>query len=159
VKACAALAHENVARLHHLPAELLQAQPFRFRIAAVAGTAACFFVCHGASSLCVDTGDLDFGVPLAVALGAHVVLAAFELDDANLAGPVAADHLAFHRTAFQVYGAPTDTLSPSASSSNLVEHDFVTRLGVEQFQANDLALCHPVLLATARENRKHIPYS
>jgi len=46
MKMCAALPHQNVASHHCLAAKPLDAQPFRFRIAAVPGTAACLFVCH-----------------------------------------------------------------------------------------------------------------
>src|SRR5918999_1583509 len=44
-----ALAHEDVARHHHLAPELFHAEPLRLRIAAVARRAACLFVCHGSN--------------------------------------------------------------------------------------------------------------
>ena len=47
MKLGATLAHDDVAGQHHLTAKALDAQPFGFGVAAVAGTAACFFVCHG----------------------------------------------------------------------------------------------------------------
>src|SRR5262245_3473386 len=43
----AALAHEDAAREHALPAELLHAEPFRIRVAAVLGRGLAFFVRHG----------------------------------------------------------------------------------------------------------------
>ncbi len=45
----AALTDQNVAREHILTAELLDAQSLGMRIAAVASTAASFFVCHVSS--------------------------------------------------------------------------------------------------------------
>src|SRR5512143_4071262 len=46
MKLSAALTHDDVACEYCLTAELLQTQPLRMRIATVAGTTACFFVCH-----------------------------------------------------------------------------------------------------------------
>src|SRR5690349_15048401 len=43
----AALAHQDVAGDDALAAELLEAEALGLRIAAVTGTAACFFMCHG----------------------------------------------------------------------------------------------------------------
>jgi hypothetical protein len=44
--ACAALAHENGARIDELTAEALYAQPLTVRIAAVCRGAAAFLMCH-----------------------------------------------------------------------------------------------------------------
>ncbi|SOR27522.1 protein of unknown function [Methylorubrum extorquens] len=56
----AALAHDDVARNHGLGAELLDAEAPAGGVAAVAGRAACFFVCHGIAPefcwICVRTG-------------------------------------------------------------------------------------------------------
>src|SRR5262245_66126506 len=45
----AALAHDDVAGRHDLAAEALHAQALARRVAAVAGAAACFLVCHSAT--------------------------------------------------------------------------------------------------------------
>src|SRR3954447_18290042 len=42
----AALAHDDVAGAHGLAAELLYAEALAFAVAAVAGRAACFLMCH-----------------------------------------------------------------------------------------------------------------
>src|SRR6476659_2642654 len=42
----AALTHDDVAGAHGLAAELLHAEPLALTVAAVAGRAACFLMCH-----------------------------------------------------------------------------------------------------------------
>ena len=44
------LAHDNVSSNHVLAAKFLHAESFRLRIATVAGTAACFLMCHAFST-------------------------------------------------------------------------------------------------------------
>src|SRR5256885_12599108 len=44
-----ALANDDAARGYDLPAVALDAETLCFRVAAVAGTAACFLMCHGSS--------------------------------------------------------------------------------------------------------------
>src|SRR6185503_15091304 len=79
----AALANEDRARVDELAAEGLEAQALALGIAAVAGRAACFLVCHGVWSLS-DGVHTDFRVVLAMALGLLVVLAAAHLEDLHL---------------------------------------------------------------------------
>src|SRR6266853_4975652 len=57
----AALAHDDRAAGHQLPAEGLHAQPLRIRIAPVLGTAESFFMCHGFTFVLVlnDLRNLD----------------------------------------------------------------------------------------------------
>jgi hypothetical protein len=56
----AALAHEDVARNHLLATGLLQTEPLGLRVAAVAGTAAGFLVCH-VEFLVLDARNADIG--------------------------------------------------------------------------------------------------
>ena len=84
----AALTDQDVAREHILAAEFLDAQTLGMRIAAVASTAACFFVCHVRYLLELllsdDRRDLHIGVGLPMVLLALVMLAAAKLDDRTL---------------------------------------------------------------------------
>src|SRR5258708_12426597 len=82
----AALADQTLAREHILNAELLDAQSLGMRIAAVASTAASFFVCHISSLrlLSDDRSDLHIGIGLPMGLLALVMLAAAKLHDSHL---------------------------------------------------------------------------
>src|ERR1700689_748183 len=82
----AALTDQNIAREHILTAELLDAQSLGMRVAAVARTAASFFVCHIISLrlLSDDRSDLHIGIGLPMGLLALVMLAAAKLDDSHL---------------------------------------------------------------------------
>src|SRR5208283_5335161 len=60
-----ALANQNIAGQDILAAELLDAQSLGVRVAAIASTAAGFFVCHLKSpDLCNDRRDLHIGIGL-----------------------------------------------------------------------------------------------
>src|SRR5689334_615461 len=52
----AALAHQNLAARHQLPAEPLDAQSLGIRIAPVARTAYAFLMCHDSSSISLESG-------------------------------------------------------------------------------------------------------
>ena len=47
VKPTPSLSYNYVACKHLFPTKFFDAQPFGDRVAAVSGTAACFFMCHG----------------------------------------------------------------------------------------------------------------
>src|SRR6185312_8189235 len=88
----AALAHEDGPRVHQLSAEGLEAEALALGIAAVAGRAACFLVCHVVSLWLGDGVHTDLRVVLPMALGLLVVLAAAQLEDLHLrAAPVGDD--------------------------------------------------------------------
>src|SRR5688500_3871516 len=90
MEARAALANEDRSRVDELAAEGLQAQALALGVAAVAGRAACFLVCHLGSL--DDRIHTDFRVVLAMPLGLLVMLAAAHLEDADLlAAPVGDD--------------------------------------------------------------------
>src|SRR5690606_39030847 len=100
----AALADDDVAGLDGLAAVHLHAQVLRVGVAAVARGAYALFMCHDCVSLLAatgDAGDLDFGVVLPVAHLLAMVLAAAELDDANLVGAAVADDLRRHGGALE----------------------------------------------------------
>src|SRR5580700_1282517 len=64
----AALANQDIAGEHIFTAEFLHAQTLGVRVAAVAGTAACFFVCH--ESLLTLSDDLrDFHIGIGLPMG------------------------------------------------------------------------------------------
>src|ERR1700691_6110431 len=65
----AALANQDIAGEHIFTAELLHTQTLRVRVAAVASTAACFFVCHeGLLTLSDDLRDFHIGIGLPMGL-------------------------------------------------------------------------------------------
>src|SRR5688572_6434803 len=86
VELAAALPHDDVPRNHVLAAEVLDAEALGGRVAAVAGTATCFLMCHVRySGLCAENlRDLDLRVVLPMTLFLVVMLAAAMLDDADL---------------------------------------------------------------------------
>src|SRR5690606_33937263 len=117
------------------------------------------FLCAmaGASSG-ADAGDFHVGVPLPVTLPAQVVLPTPELDDADLAAAIVRDHLPGDLAALHV-GRADGHVVAVRHQQYLVENHFVAGVGVEQLETYHLAFRHPVLLATAGENRKHNPHS
>src|ERR1700683_5497711 len=81
----AALENQDITGEHIFTAELLHTQTLRVRVAAVAGTAACFFVCHeGLLTLSDDRRDFHIGIRLPMGLLTLVVLAAAKFDDPHL---------------------------------------------------------------------------
>ena len=103
----AALADDDVAGDDALAAVLLDAAVLRVAVAAVAGGADAFFMCHGVeSSGDCDAGDADFGEALAMALLARVVLAALLLEYDDLVAAAVLDDLGGDRGAGE--GGDTD---------------------------------------------------
>src|SRR5205814_3267895 len=80
VQGRADLAHEDVAGQHRGAGVDFHAAALRVRASAVAGGSCAFFVGHRLL-LDLDTGDLELGIGLAVALLAAVILAAAKLED------------------------------------------------------------------------------
>ena len=90
VKGGTALANNDVAGDNPLPTVALYAKAFRFRVATVADTAACFFVCHESVSFRSGRGaagygvDPDLGVVLTMTLMLLVMLATTHFEDRDL---------------------------------------------------------------------------
>src|SRR3546814_10427768 len=92
-----------------------------------------------------DAGDLDFGVVLPFAHLLAMVLAAAELDDADLVGATVADDFRGHAGALERV-ADLDAVA-IAEHEHVVERDLVAGLVLaEQLDAERLALHHAVLL-------------
>src|SRR5690606_13154204 len=101
-----------------------------------------------------DAGDLDFGVVLPVTHALHVVLAAAELDDADLL--VAAVALDGSRDLGAVHRRRADgDLVAIAQQEDLPEFDGAARLCVQLLHAEGLALHHAVLLAAGDDDCVH----
>src|SRR5215472_468057 len=107
MKLGAALAQDDVARQHDLAAEALHAQALAGAVAPVAGTAACFLMCHGSCSLGLrrlgavgqDLVDPHHRELLAMAALAPVVMAPALLEDDDLVGLALLEQRAGHRGA------------------------------------------------------------
>src|SRR5690606_15407710 len=145
----AALADDDVAGLDGLAAVHLHAEVLRVGVAAVARGTYALFVCHGCFSLLLrttgDAGDLDFGVVLPVAHLLAMVLAAAELDDADLVGAAVADDLGGDAGALERV-ADLDAVAV-AEHEHVVERDLLAGLVLaEQLDAERLAFHHAVLL-------------
>src|SRR5690606_1662258 len=116
----------------------LHAQVLRVGVAAVARGTYALLVCHDCFSLLavagtVDSGDLDFGVVLAMPLPLHVVLAAAELDDAHLVGAAVADDLGGDAGALERV-AELDAVAV-AQHQDVVEGDLAAGIGLELLDA------------------------
>src|SRR5690606_29742654 len=127
--------------------------------AAVARGTYALLVCHDCFSLLavagtVDSGDLDFGVVLAMPLPLHVVLAAAELDDAHLVGAAVADDLRGDARALERV-ADLDAVAV-AEHQDVVEGDLAAGLGLELLDAERLALRHAVLLPAGDQYCVHV---
>src|SRR5690606_38693897 len=153
----AALADDDVAGLDGLAAVHLHAEVLRVGVAAVAGRTTSLLVCHDCFSLLAatgDAGDLDFGVVLPVSHLLAMVLAAAELDDADLVGAAVADDLRGDGGALERV-ADLDAVAV-AEHEHVVERDLVAGLVLaEQLDAERLALHHAVLLAAGDQNCVH----
>src|SRR5699024_6402894 len=102
----------------------------------------------------LDSGDLDFGVMLTVTHLLHVVLAALELDDANLVATAVGEHLGGDLSAFDVRG-PDAHIVAFANHQNLVDLDAGALLGVQLLDAQNVAFSGPVLFAAGGKYRVH----
>ena len=149
----AALADENVAGRDFFTAEPFHAEPLRLRVASVAGTTACFFMCHSILSS-FDPGDLDPGIVLPVPGLAAVVLAALEFDDADLVAPAVLEHCCGDGGPFDNGGADFDGIT-IAQHQDFGKFDFVTRRGINALDVELVALADPVLLAAGFNNVVH----
>src|SRR5690606_30701780 len=154
----AALADVEVAGFDRLATIDLHAEVLRVGVAAVARGTYALLMCHGCFSLLLvatgDAGDLDFGVMLPVAHLLAMVLAAAELDDADLVGAAVADDLRGDGGALERV-ADLDAVAV-AQHEHVVERDLVAGLVLaEQLDAERLALHHAVLLTAGDQNCVH----
>src|SRR5215469_4559868 len=99
----------------------------------------------------VDARDLDFGEMLTMSLLTLVVLAAAELDDADLVGAAMLAHGGAHGGAGHDRGADGDGFT-GADQQHLVELHAGAFFGVQQLHAQDVALLYAVLLATGLDD-------
>src|SRR3546814_7496867 len=112
-------------------------------------------MCHGCFSLLLvatgDAGDLDFGVVLPVAHLLAMVLAAAELDDADLVGATLADDFRGHAGALE---RVADLAAVAiAAHETVVARDLVAGLVLrEQPAAERLPLHHAGLLNAVAQN-------
>lgn len=154
----AALAHDDIAGVHLLAAVEFDAETFRLGIAAVTGAAACFLVCHVGMprySTDVDTGNLNLGVVLPMAGTAPVILAAAHLKDKNFViAPGGFDGAGNFATGDE-RRAQQRRLLIAANHEHAVEFHRGAGLDLELLAANQIALTHPVLLATGLNHRVH----
>src|SRR5690606_16441098 len=125
--------------------------------AAVARGTYALFMCHDCVSLLAATGnagDLDFGVVLPVAHLLAMVLAAAELDDADLVGAAVADDLRGDGSALERV-AELDAVA-IAQHQDVVELDFAAGFVLaEQLDAKRLAFHHAVLLTAGDHDCVH----
>src|SRR5690606_32660291 len=153
----AALTDDDVAGLDGLATVHLDAEVLRVGVAAVARGTYALFVCHDCVSLLlVATGDAGapaFGVVLTETHQLAVVLAAAELDDADLVRTAVADHLGGDAGALERI-AELHALAV-AQHQDVVELDLAAGFGFEQFDAQGLALHHAVLLTAGDNNCVH----
>src|SRR5690606_19863403 len=156
----AALADDDVAGLDGLAAVHLHAEVLRIGVAAVARGTYALLVCHGGFSLLLvatgDAGDLDFGVVLPVPHLLLVVLAAAELDDADLVGAAVADDLGGDRGALERV-ADLDAIGV-AEHQDVAEGDLVADFRGQELDAQRLAFHHPVLLAASYHDCVHVRF-
>src|SRR5690606_36809105 len=126
----AALADDDVAGLDGLAAVHVHAEVLRVGVAAVARGTYALFVCHDCVSCLLlaagDAGDLDFGVVLPVAHLLAMVLAAAELDDADLVRAAVAEDLGGDGGALERV-AHLDAVGV-AEHQDVVEGDFLAGL-------------------------------
>src|SRR6478672_4894281 len=153
----ATLADDDVAGFDRLATIDLHAEVLRVGVATVARGTYALFMCHGCSPLLLvatgDAGDLDFGVVLPVAHLLAMVLAATELDDADLVGAAVADDLGADGGALQRI-ADLDAVG-IAEHQDVVEGELAAGFGFEQLDAERLTLHHAVLLTAGDQNCVH----
>src|SRR5215469_8806592 len=99
----------------------------------------------------VDARDLDFGEMLTMSLLLLVVLAAAELDDADLVGTAVLAHGGTDSGTGHGRGTNGDRLT-SAHQEDLVEGEGCAFVGVQQLHAQDVALLNAVLLAAGLDD-------
>jgi len=157
----AALADDDAARLDVLTAKVLDAETFGLLIAAVAGAAACFFVCHDAyplESACRDAGNHQLGVPLAVALTLQMMLAAAELDDVDFLATAVALNGGCHLAAFDIRRADLDAVA-FADHEDFVQVHRGALVALDLFDAQRGPFGHPVLFSTGLNHGVHVAVS
>src|SRR5690606_20292052 len=157
----AALADDDVAGLDGLAAVHLHAEVLRVGVAAVARGTYALLVCHDCVSCLLlvaggDAGDLDFGVVLPMPHLLLVVLAAAELDDADLVGAAVADDLGGDRGALERV-ADLDAIGV-AEHQDVAEGDLVADFRGQELDAQRLAFHHPVLLAASNHDCVHVRF-
>src|SRR6056297_2305439 len=102
----------------------------------------------------LDSGDLDFGVVLAMTHALHVVLAAPELDDPHLVAAAVAHDFRGDLAAVDGRRADADIVAVG-DHQYLIELHRSTVFGVELFDLDDVAGRGLVLLAAGFEYRVH----
>jgi len=156
VETGAPLTDNDAAGAHGLAAEAFDTEAFGFRVAAVAGTATCFFVSHeNLRCLTRNASNLDFGIILAVPLALHVVLAPPELDDVDFLVPSVGLDRCGNLASRNEWLTDLDP-GIGLDKQNLVELNLLTGLCDKSLDLQGLAFLDPVLLAARLDYRIHV---
>src|SRR5690606_9864796 len=105
-----------------------------------------------------DAGDLDFGVPLTVALTLHVVLAATELDDADLVATTMSTDFSSHLGTFNNGCTDVDVITVT-DQQYAIELNSGAGFGFQLLYSQVFAFVHLVLLTTSNNYCVHVPFS
>src|SRR5712692_1666281 len=160
VNAGTALANDDAPCGYELPAVALDAETLRLRVAAIAGTAARFFMCHGlpfcsGPALCLcDAGDFDFGVGLTMAPEPFRVLAPAQLENHHFLAEAVSYDLRFHRGALHHRGSDIERLTVT-DEEDLVENEFTAHGGGELLDPQLLPGGNTILFTTGSDDRVH----
>ena len=146
----AALTNDDAASVDHGVTENLDAEALCLRV---------FYVLFKKSllKLSLDLDDLDFRVVLTVAGALHGVLAAAELENADLVGAAVMGHDSGHGSTFHDGGTDLKAFF-GAHSEHFVENHFAFNVGVEGFDLEKITFGNAVLLAAGLDNCVHVVF-
>src|SRR5690606_18374346 len=105
-----------------------------------------------------DAGDLDFGVPLTVAHALHVVLAATELDDADLIATTVSADFSGHLGTFDNRRTNSDVITVT-DQQYAIELNAGAGFGFQLLYSQVFAFGDLVLLATSNNYCVHVAFS
>ncbi len=153
----AALANKDIAGENQLTTVTLDAKPFRFRVAAVTGTAACFFMCHVSVSFPLgrNTVNADFSVILTVALMLLVMLATTHLEDLDLVVTALRKHSSLDCRTGNKRSTDFHGLA-LADHEHLVKSNFCANFCRYLFYFKFFASGNAILLASGFYDRVHV---
>src|SRR5262249_48762725 len=154
VEVGAVLPHQDLPRVDHLPAEPLDAQPLRVRVAAVLRAGRALLVCHPGRLLpALDPGHLHLGQLLPVALALVVAGLVLELVNPDLGALGLGHDLAGHRNLGERVGVGGHGLATDGQPRGKRHR----RAGLtrELLHLDDVADSDAVLLAAGLDDRVH----
>src|SRR5690606_10674017 len=149
----AGLANDDLAGVHHLAAEALDAEPLGIGVPTVTGRGRALLVCHVSSSSAVDPGDLDLGVLLTVPLALAVTGLVLELDDPDLRTLAGSDHLCGHRSGIELGLVAGDVVT--VDEQQRLQRDAGADVLAGLIDLDDIADGDLVLAATTPHDRVH----